>query len=141
MYKPFVAAPLFFFRATDTDAKSSFHQLRVCALDNIMFRLIGRLRLASVNRGARLPPKRQFSVKAVYSSFPATLTYYRPKQLSSLFDHAENDSRPDDPYDEGVVIASDGLVYPGVNKTSGAWVGGCRFLFKPMQAKQLTIPN
>lgn len=99
-------------------ASSNFQQLHVCTLDNSMFRLAGRLRLASVNRGAGLPPKRQFSVRAVYSSFPATLTYYRPKQLSSLFDHAENDSRPDDPYDEGVVIASDGLVYPGVNKTS-----------------------
>ncbi|PNY23834.1 Uncharacterized protein TCAP_06226 [Tolypocladium capitatum] len=41
-----------------------------------------------------------------------------PRQGSSLFDHQENESRPNDVYDEGVVIARDGLVYPGVHKHS-----------------------
>ncbi|KAK3941285.1 hypothetical protein QBC46DRAFT_363417 [Diplogelasinospora grovesii] len=46
--------------------------------------------------------RRQFSAKAIYSSFPATLLYYSPRQRSSLYDHKEGDSRPDDLFDEGV---------------------------------------
>jgi len=58
--------------------------------------------------------RRVFSVKAIYSSFPASLVYYSPRHRSSLFDHKEHESRPDDLYEEGVLIAQDGLVYPSV---------------------------
>ena len=68
---------------------------------------------------ATLFSRRQFSAKAIYSSFPATLLYYSPRQRSSLYDHSESDSRPDDLYDEGVVVEKNGLVYPAVNKKSG----------------------
>lgn len=68
--------------------------------------------------------RRQFSVKAIYSSFPATLHYYCPRRTSSLFDHRENDSRPDDIYNEGVTIQKNGLVYPAVDVKSGSYAGG-----------------
>ncbi|UNI13306.1 hypothetical protein JDV02_000063 [Purpureocillium takamizusanense] len=64
--------------------------------------------------------RRQYSVKAIYSSFPATLHYYCPRRTSALFNHQEIDSRPDDMYDEGVIVQSDGLVYPAVSKTSAS---------------------
>ncbi|KAK4152363.1 hypothetical protein C8A00DRAFT_16322 [Chaetomidium leptoderma] len=66
--------------------------------------------------------RRQFSVKAIYSSFPATLLYYSPRQRSSLYDIKESDSRPDDLYDEAIHVEKDGLVYPAVTKNSG-WFG------------------
>ncbi|KAI2611996.1 hypothetical protein GGR54DRAFT_616801 [Hypoxylon sp. NC1633] len=62
--------------------------------------------------------RRQFSVKAIYSSFPATLHYYCPRDTSMLFDHKENDDRPDDLYDEAVTVEKNGLVYPSVNPKS-----------------------
>jgi len=75
-----------------------------------MIRKFYRLRPAPLSR----LQCRAFSVKAICSSFPASLAYYSPRHKSSLFDHKENDSRPNDLYDEGVVVARDGLVYPGV---------------------------
>ncbi|KAK4068349.1 hypothetical protein Purlil1_13807 [Purpureocillium lilacinum] len=60
--------------------------------------------------------QRRFSVKAIHSVFPASLTYYSPRTKSNLFDHQEIENRPHDVYDEGVIIAKDGLVYPGVQK-------------------------
>ncbi|PNY27842.1 Uncharacterized protein TCAP_02241 [Tolypocladium capitatum] len=62
--------------------------------------------------------RRQFSVKAIYSSFPGTLHYYCPRRTSALFNHEENDSRPDHVHDEGVTVQKNGLVYPAVNGTS-----------------------
>jgi hypothetical protein len=47
------------------------------------------------------------------------LIYYSPRRDPRLFDHKENETRIHDIYDDGVVIASDGLVYPGVDKHSG----------------------
>lgn len=82
--------------------------------------VIGRLsRPFLVRQQLHPPPRRQFSVKAIYTSFPATLHYYSPRRKSALFDHKENDDRPHDLYDEGVVVAKDGLVYPGVDIKSG----------------------
>jgi hypothetical protein len=63
--------------------------------------------------------RRQFSVRAIYSAFPATLLYYSPHRRSSLYDHREVDSRPDDLYEEGIILAKDGLVYPTANNNSG----------------------
>ncbi|KAL2173073.1 uncharacterized protein P884DRAFT_252692 [Thermothelomyces heterothallicus CBS 202.75] len=72
---------------------------------------IARARVAPL---ARLPLlHRQFRAKAIYSAFPATLHYYSPRRVSSLFDIKEKDSRPDDLPNEGVNVAPDGLVYPG----------------------------
>lgn len=72
---------------------------------------------------SRLQPqplfRRQFSVKAIHSSFPATLHYYCPRGTSMLFDHKEIDHRPDDLYDEGVTVEENGLIYPAVGARSG----------------------
>ncbi|KAK3374396.1 hypothetical protein B0T24DRAFT_293553 [Lasiosphaeria ovina] len=57
---------------------------------------------------------RTFAVKAIHSSFPASLAYYSPQHKSRLFDYSEADIHPDDLDDEGVVVAEDGLVYPSV---------------------------
>ncbi len=75
-----------------------------------MIRVFGQLHTPLLGRLQR----RTFSVKAIYSSFPASLAYYSPRHRSSLFDHKENESRPDDLYDESIAIAQDGLVYPSV---------------------------
>ena len=75
-----------------------------------MFRTLHQLRPMSLARLSR----RTFSVKAIYSSFPASLAYYSPQHKSRLFDHNENDNRPNGLYDQGVVVARDGLVYPSV---------------------------
>ncbi|KAJ4311706.1 hypothetical protein N0V84_010303 [Fusarium piperis] len=61
--------------------------------------------------------RRQFSAKAIYSSFPATLHYYSPRPTSSLFDYKENDERPHDLSDEGVTVEPSGLVYPAFNRS------------------------
>ncbi|KAF9876296.1 hypothetical protein CkaCkLH20_06239 [Colletotrichum karsti] len=58
------------------------------------------------------------AIEAIYSSFPATLHYYSPHLNSSLFDNEENDKRPDDIYDEAVIVDKDGTVFPAVSKTS-----------------------
>ena len=63
--------------------------------------------------------RQRFSAKAIYSLFPATLYCYCPTRSSTLFDHKENDSRPDDIYDESVIVEKNGLVYPAVNAASG----------------------
>lgn len=80
-----------------------------------MFFTLYRLRPISLSYVQR----RAFSVKAIYPSFPASLSYYSPRQKLSLFDHKEDESRANDLYDEGVLVARDGLVYPGVDKQSG----------------------
>lgn len=51
-------------------------------------------------------------MRAIYSSFPATLFYYSPRQNSSLYDQKDIENRPDSPIQEAVVVESDGLVYP-----------------------------
>lgn len=61
--------------------------------------------------------RRQFSAKAIYSSFPATLYYYAPRSTSSLFDIKEYDERPHDLHVEGVTVDPSGLVYPGLKDT------------------------
>ncbi|RXG48516.1 hypothetical protein VDGE_10141 [Verticillium dahliae] len=61
--------------------------------------------------------RRQLSAKAIYSSFPATLHYYAPKPVSSLFDSKEKDERPHDISAEGVTVEPSGLVYPAFNRS------------------------
>ncbi|KFG79616.1 hypothetical protein MANI_029727 [Metarhizium anisopliae] len=81
--------------------------------------MIGRVfSFSNLRRQPYMLLRRQFSVKAIYSSFPATLHYYCPRRTSSLFDHQETESRSDDIYDEGVAIHKNGLVYPAVNASS-----------------------
>ena len=55
---------------------------------------------------------------AAYAAFPATLHYYSPHRVSSLYDCREKPSRPDDLLDEAVYVADNGLVYPCVEKPS-----------------------
>ncbi|CCE32962.1 uncharacterized protein CPUR_06884 [Claviceps purpurea 20.1] len=77
--------------------------------------MIGRF--PSFSHSIRLPHsflRRQFSVKAIYSSFPATLHYCSPSRTSALFNIEEKDSRPEDSVAEGVTIDKDGLVYPAI---------------------------
>jgi hypothetical protein len=82
--------------------------------------IAGRLfRAFQVRQQLHSAPRRQFSVKAIYTSFPATLHYYSHRRKSGLFDHKEMDNRPHDIYDDGVVVAKDGLVYPSVDINSG----------------------
>lgn len=57
-------------------------------------------------------PRRYVSMRAIYSSFPATLFYYSPRQNSSLYDQKDIENRPDSPIQEAVVVESDSLVYP-----------------------------
>jgi hypothetical protein len=61
---------------------------------------------------------RHFSVRAIYSSFPATLHYYSPRHKSALFDHKGYDNRSQELFEEAVTVAKDGLVYPTVNAAS-----------------------
>ncbi|KAL1859001.1 hypothetical protein VTK73DRAFT_7713 [Phialemonium thermophilum] len=61
--------------------------------------------------------KRFSSVKAIYSSFPASLTYYSPQRKLVLFDHKQDPRRLDDPHERGVMVAGDGLVYPGLDQS------------------------
>ncbi|KND87317.1 hypothetical protein TOPH_08074 [Tolypocladium ophioglossoides CBS 100239] len=70
------------------------------------------------HRQPHLFPRRQFSTKAIYSSFPATLHYYSPRATSTLFDHNENNGRPNTIRDEAVTVEKDGLVYPVVYSKS-----------------------
>lgn len=87
--------------------------------------MIGRVfSLSNLRRQPYMLLRRQFSVKAIYSSFPATLHYYCPRRTSSLFDHQETEGRPDDIYDEGVTIHKNGLVYPAVDVSSGSCTRG-----------------
>lgn len=81
-----------------------------------MLRLPGSLRFTALSQALQ---RRTFHFKAVHSIFPASLIYYSPKQNISLFDHKESEARVDNPYDDGVDIASDRYVYPGVDKQSG----------------------
>ena len=81
--------------------------------------LLGQ-RLARMAPRARVPLLRRaisqmpFQARANYAAFPATMHYYSPHRVSSLFDCREMDSRPDDLHDEAVYVADDGLVYPRV---------------------------
>lgn len=61
---------------------------------------------------------RHFSVKAIYSSFPATLHYYSPRHKSALFDHKGYGNRSRELFEEAVTVAEDGFVYPSVNAAS-----------------------
>ncbi|RWA03545.1 hypothetical protein EKO27_g11559 [Xylaria grammica] len=55
--------------------------------------------------------RRGFSIKAIYSSFPATLSYYSPRQKVCLYDEREADNRPDNVYYDRVTLEN-GLVFP-----------------------------
>lgn len=59
-------------------------------------------------------------MRAIYSSFPATLFYYSPRQHSGLYDHKDIGNRPDSPIQEAVVVESDGLVYPASKKNTNS---------------------
>ncbi|KAI1351130.1 hypothetical protein F5Y01DRAFT_134331 [Xylaria sp. FL0043] len=58
--------------------------------------------------------RRRFSVKAIYSSFPATLMYYCFRPKVSLYDVEEAERRLYDNYSDGVTI-DNGLVFPRVS--------------------------
>ncbi|KAK4151341.1 hypothetical protein C8A00DRAFT_17223 [Chaetomidium leptoderma] len=79
--------------------------------------LLGQ-RLPRMAPRARVPRLRcaisqmPFQARAIFATFPATMHYYSPHRLSSLFDCREKDSRPDDLRDEAVYVADNGLVYP-----------------------------
>ncbi|KAH6640659.1 hypothetical protein F5144DRAFT_561218 [Chaetomium tenue] len=78
------------------------------------------LKTSKLTRTARSPCSsgRHFSVKAIYSSFPATLHYYSPQKKVVLFDHKGSDNRSQELFEEAVTVAKDGLVYPTVNAAS-----------------------
>ncbi|KAI0520973.1 hypothetical protein F5B22DRAFT_644216 [Xylaria bambusicola] len=61
--------------------------------------------------------QRAFSVKAIYSSFPATLLHYSPRNKIDLYDEQEANNQPDDTFDNKVVL-KDGLVYPSASLDS-----------------------
>ncbi|KAI0803775.1 hypothetical protein GGR55DRAFT_682188 [Xylaria sp. FL0064] len=69
---------------------------------------------------------RRFSVKAIYSSFPATLMYYSPRQKVGLYDKREADNRPHDNYGDGVML-DNGLVFPRVYDNSTASNGAVMY--------------
>ncbi|KAG6216906.1 hypothetical protein E4U34_004842 [Claviceps purpurea] len=72
-------------------------------------------RFAGFSQSLRLPHsifRRHFSVRAIYSSFPATLHYSSPSRTSAMYDYEEADSRLDGSLGEAVKIHEDGLVYP-----------------------------
>jgi hypothetical protein len=77
-----------------------------------------RLAVRSLLRASQLPPARARALgsicrlPAIYSSFPASLFRYSPRQKSSLFDVKELDQRQDDPRDDAVTVSKDGLVHP-----------------------------
>ncbi len=85
--------------------------------------LLGQ-RLPRMTPLARVPLLRRaisqipFQARAVYAAFPATMRYYSPHRVSSLFDCREMDSRPNDLRGEAVSVADDGLVYPRVQTPS-----------------------
>lgn len=88
--------------------------LSLCHEMNRLFSHVPR-RIAPLVSG-----RRQFSVKAIYTSFPATLHYYKPRLVSGLFRYPDDGKIPEDRlHDEAVIVHKDGLVYPGVNKTTG----------------------
>jgi len=79
----------------------------------MIVRVARTLRPLRPGRLAFAPPRRRyFSVKAIYSTFPATLHYYSPRPGSRLYDHREYNSDPDNLHDEGVIVDEDGRVYP-----------------------------
>lgn len=67
-----------------------------------MIHTVSRLRIASLRCCVQ---RRPFSVKAIYTSFPASLIYYSPQQKLNLFDHKEDESRPNDLFEDGVTVA------------------------------------
>ncbi|KAI1275388.1 hypothetical protein F5Y07DRAFT_400387 [Xylaria sp. FL0933] len=69
---------------------------------------------------------RGFSVKAIYSSFPATLMYYSPRQKVGLYDEREADNRPHDNYGDGVML-DNGLVFPRVYDNATASNGAVMY--------------
>lgn len=70
--------------------------------------------LPATSSPSRLIVRRDFSVQAIYTSFPASLLRYSPRQTSSLFDIKNLEQRNDDPFDDAVIVSTDSLVYPGV---------------------------
>lgn len=63
-------------------------------------------------------PRRNLSVRAIYSSFPASLLRYSSRPKSSLFDVKDLELRVDDSPEDAVRVSGDGLVYPGVAEGS-----------------------
>ena len=86
--------------------------------------LLGQRLPRMAPRAARVPGLQRaisqmpFQARAILATFPATMHYYSPHRLSSLFDYREMASRPDDLPDEAVSVADDGLVYPLVGTPS-----------------------
>ncbi|KPM39121.1 hypothetical protein AK830_g7444 [Neonectria ditissima] len=105
-----------------------------------MFR---RARSTVLQTRPQLLLRRQFSAKAIYSSFPATLHYYSPRPTSSLFDYKENDERPHDLSDEGVTVEPSGLVYPAFNRSvsNGAVMFPNTFMMQELIRSHLILIN
>ncbi|TRX89862.1 hypothetical protein FHL15_009295 [Xylaria flabelliformis] len=71
--------------------------------------------------------RREFSVKAIYSTFPATLLFYSARQKPSLYEEREGRDRPNDLYEDRVNLGRNGLVYPGVFKDPSTSNGATMF--------------
>lgn len=76
------------------------------------------LRLRPLVPATSLLSQRNFSVQAIYSTFPASLLRYSPRQKSSLFNIKDLEQRGDDPYDDAVRVSTNNLVYPGAEESS-----------------------
>ncbi|TGJ85892.1 hypothetical protein E0Z10_g2881 [Xylaria hypoxylon] len=70
--------------------------------------------------------RRRFSVKATYSSCPATLLHYSPHQKLGLYNEKEADNRPDDIYNDRVSL-KDGLVLPSISQNSSTSNGAAMY--------------
>lgn len=57
----------------------------------------------------RVYQRRYFSIKAIDSVLPTSLTYNSPRARLGLFNHEENESRPDVMYDEGAAVEKNWL--------------------------------
>ncbi|KAI0856848.1 hypothetical protein F4860DRAFT_491446 [Xylaria cubensis] len=84
-------------------------------------------RLTSRPIFSALTLRREFSVKAIYSTFPATLLFYSARQKPNLYEEREDHDRPDDLYEDRVNLGSNGLVYPGVFKDPSTSNGATMF--------------
>lgn len=55
-----------------------------------------------------------FMARNLYQIFPATLHYYNPRSVSSLYDSRERGDPTHEMYSEAVYVSKNGLVYPAV---------------------------
>ncbi|KAI0521691.1 hypothetical protein F5B22DRAFT_643862 [Xylaria bambusicola] len=70
--------------------------------------------------------RRRFSIKAIYSSFPTTLSYYSPRPKLCLYDESEADDHPDDVWDDRVMLEN-GIVFPRATQNPSVSNGAVMF--------------